>query len=91
MTWALLLTLAAVVFFTSESGKRLIGFGRDSWREVKKVVWPTRKEATQLTGLVFLFVLVLALFHAAHRRQPFRKAGNGQRFNDFLFFHVIYA
>ena len=56
------LVLAAVVFFTSESGKRLIGFGRDSWREVKKVVWPTRKETLQTTAVVFAFSIVMALF-----------------------------
>ena len=37
-------------------------YAQDSVGEAKKVVWPTRKEATQLTGVVFLFVLVLALF-----------------------------
>ena len=56
------LVLAAVVFFTSESGKRLIGFGRESWREVKKVVWPTRKETLQTTAFVFAFSIVMALF-----------------------------
>ncbi len=56
------LVLAAVVFFTSEPGKRLIGFGRDSWREVKKVVWPTRKETLQTTAFVFAFSIVMALF-----------------------------
>ena len=56
------LVLAAVVFFTSESGKRLIGFGRDAWREVKKVVWPTRKETLQTTAFVFAFSIVMALF-----------------------------
>ena len=56
------LVLAAVVFFTSESGKRLIAFGRDSWREVKKVVWPTRKETMQTTAFVFAFAVVMALF-----------------------------
>ena len=56
------LVLAALVFFTSESGKRLIGFGRDSWREVKKVVWPTRKETLQTTAFVFAFSIVMALF-----------------------------
>jgi preprotein translocase subunit SecE len=61
---ALLVVLAAAVgvFFTSESGKQLIAFGRDSVREVKKVVWPTRKEATQMTAYVFAFVVVMALF-----------------------------
>ena len=61
---ALLVLLGAAValFFTSESGKQLIAFGRDSVREVKKVVWPTRKEAIQMTGYVFAFVFVMALF-----------------------------
>ena len=57
-----LLAAAVAVFFTSESGKQLIAFGRDSTREVKKVVWPTRKEALQMTGYVFAFVVVMALF-----------------------------
>ncbi len=61
---ALLLALAAavVMFFTSEPGKALFAFGRDAWREVKKVVWPARKEAMQMTTYVFVFVLVMALF-----------------------------
>jgi len=61
---ALLVLLGAAValFFTSESGKQLVAFGRDSVKEVKKVVWPTRKEAMQMTGYVFLFVFVMALY-----------------------------
>ena len=57
-----LLAAAVVVFFTAESGKQLIAFGRDSTKEVKKVVWPTRKEALQMTGYVFAFVFIMALF-----------------------------
>jgi preprotein translocase subunit SecE len=57
-----LLAAAVALFFTSESGKQLIAFGRDSIRETKKVVWPTRKEAMQMTGYVFAFVFVMALF-----------------------------
>ena len=61
---ALLVLIAAAVatFFVSESGKQLIAFGRDSVRETKKVVWPARKEAMQMTGYVFAFVVVMALF-----------------------------
>jgi len=61
---ALVVLLAAAVaaFFTSEAGKQLIAYGRDSVKEVKKVVWPTRKEALQMTGYVFAFVVVMALF-----------------------------
>ena len=57
-----LVALAVALFFTSESGKQLIGFGKESVREVKKVVWPTRKEALQNTAMVFGFVFVMALF-----------------------------
>lgn len=56
-----LLAAGAATFFTAESGKQLIAFGRDSVKEVKKVVWPTRKEAIQMTGYVFAFVVVMAL------------------------------
>ena len=57
-----LLGAAVALFLISESGKQLIGFGRDSVREVKKVVWPTRKEAVQMTGYVFAFVFLMALY-----------------------------
>ena len=57
-----LLAAAVVVFFTSEPGKALMAFGRDSVRELRKVVWPSRKEAMQMTGYVFAFVFVMALF-----------------------------
>ncbi len=57
-----LVALAIALFFTSESGKQLIGFGKESVKEVKKVVWPTRKEALQNTAMVFAFVFLMALF-----------------------------
>ena len=56
------LAAAVAVFFSSESGKQLFAFGRDAVREVKKVVWPERKEALQLTAYVFGFVLLMAIF-----------------------------
>ena len=61
---ALLVGLAAAVgaFAASEHGRQLLAFGRDSWREVKKVVWPTRKEAMQMTAYVFAFVVVMSIF-----------------------------
>ena len=57
-----LLALAVAMFFISEPGKQLIGFGKESVKEVKKVVWPTRKEALQNTAMVFAFVFLMALF-----------------------------
>ncbi len=59
---AALMALGVALFFTSEPGKQLIAYGQDSAREVRKVVWPTRKEAMQMTGYVFAFVFVMALF-----------------------------
>ena len=56
------LVLAAAAFLSSESGRQLIAFGRDSWREMQKVVWPTRKESLQTTAFVFAFTVFLALF-----------------------------
>jgi len=63
--WAgLLLGLAAAVgvFFWAQTGQELLAFGRDAWREVRKVVWPARKEAIQMTAYVFGFVVLMALF-----------------------------
>jgi preprotein translocase subunit SecE len=63
--WSLLIVGVALgvgVFLISESGKQLIGFGRESWRELSKVVWPARKEAMTMTAYVFGFVVIMALF-----------------------------
>jgi preprotein translocase subunit SecE len=56
------LAVAVVIFLTSETGKALVAFGRDSVKEVRKVVWPARKEAIQMTAYVFGFVFLMALF-----------------------------
>ena len=56
------LAVAVVVFLLSETGKQFVSFGQDAVREVKKVVWPERKEAMQITAYVFVFVVVMALF-----------------------------
>ncbi len=46
----------------SAPGKGFIAFAKDSYKEVRKVVWPTRKEATQTTLVVFAFVFIMAVF-----------------------------
>jgi preprotein translocase subunit SecE len=56
-----LLAAAAGVFLVSEPGRQFVGYARESVRETKKVVWPTRQEALQMTGYVFAFVVVMAL------------------------------
>jgi preprotein translocase subunit SecE len=52
---------AAVGWF-SEPGRQFLIFAVEAWAEVKKVVWPTRKETIQTTAAVFAFVLVMAVF-----------------------------
>jgi preprotein translocase subunit SecE len=56
------LIVAVGIVWTSTMGQTFIGFAREAVREVKKVVWPTRREALQMTAIVFGFVLVMALF-----------------------------
>jgi len=55
--------LAAIALvWTSTSGRDFINFSKEAVRETKKVVWPTRREALQMTAIVFAFVVVMALF-----------------------------
>lgn len=54
--------LATGIAWTSQPGKRFFVFGRESVAEAKRVVWPTRKETLQTTGVVLLFAIVMALF-----------------------------
>lgn len=50
------------VAWTSAPGARFVEFARESINEARKVVWPTRKETVQMTGMVFAFVVVIAIF-----------------------------
>jgi preprotein translocase subunit SecE len=59
---ALGLGAGVVVALLSMTGKTFIGFAKDSYREVRKVVWPSRKEAGQTTLVVFGFVIVMAIY-----------------------------
>ncbi|MBM3366708.1 MAG: preprotein translocase subunit SecE [Betaproteobacteria bacterium] len=52
----------AAVAATSAQGQQFLAFAREAIDEVKKVVWPTRKETMQTTAAVFAFVVVMAVF-----------------------------
>jgi preprotein translocase subunit SecE len=56
------LVVAVLLLWTSATGRDFLSFAKESVRETKKVVWPTRKEATQITLVVFGFVLIMAIF-----------------------------
>ncbi|MBC3881119.1 preprotein translocase subunit SecE [Undibacterium sp. LX40W] len=54
--------VAAILILISQLGRDLVAFAKESVREAKKVVWPTRKEAGQMTAVVFGFVFIMAIF-----------------------------
>ena len=53
---------ALVLMGFTVAGRTFVAFSRESWEEAKRVVWPTRKETLQTTGVVFAFVFVMAIF-----------------------------
>jgi preprotein translocase subunit SecE len=56
------LAVAVACAWTSTTGRDFILFAKEAVRETKKVVWPARKEAMQITAIVFGFVLIMAIF-----------------------------
>ncbi|WP_338846042.1 preprotein translocase subunit SecE [Massilia sp. W12] len=56
------LVLAVGILWTSGPGRNFLSFAKESVRETRKVVWPSRKEAMQVTAVVFAFVFVMSLF-----------------------------
>jgi preprotein translocase subunit SecE len=60
---AVLATTGMAVFVASRTGKgrQAWGFIQDTHIEVRKVVWPSRQETIQTTGIVIAMVLVIAL------------------------------
>ena len=56
------LVLAIVIAWFSQSGKRFLAYARESYEETKRVVWPSRDETVKTTGIVFLFVVIMAIF-----------------------------
>lgn len=53
---------AGFIFFSSSTGRSLILFFKASYTELLRVVWPTKKETTQMTIVVFIFVIVMSIF-----------------------------
>ena len=56
------LVFAVLLLWSSATGRDFLNFAKESVRETKKVVWPSHKEARQITLIVFAFVAVMALF-----------------------------
>ena len=56
-----LVAAAGGVAALTAKGKTAIAFARESRMEVRKVVWPTRQEATQTTFIVLAVTVIMAL------------------------------
>lgn len=56
------LVAGLVIAWFSEPGKRFLAFARESYEETRRVVWPSRKETINTTGIVFGFVVIMAIF-----------------------------
>lgn len=54
--------IAICVVLKSVPGRNFLSFIKESIREIQQVIWPTRKEAVQVTTIVFVFVLIMAVF-----------------------------
>ncbi|MDR2876423.1 MAG: preprotein translocase subunit SecE [Chromatiales bacterium] len=52
--------VAAAVLLQTAAGKHTWAFIGESRTEVRKIVWPTRKETTQTTAMVMVMVVVSA-------------------------------
>jgi preprotein translocase subunit SecE len=53
--------VAVAIAVTTEMGRGVVAFGRSASMEMRKTVWPTRKETTQTTLIVVVFVTVLGI------------------------------
>lgn len=67
MVIRVLLLLLGIIFaitiaWFTDQGKQFYTFSRESIEEAKKVVWPNRKETMQTAGVVFAFVVAMAIF-----------------------------
>lgn len=53
--------IAVAIAVTTQLGQSVVSFGRSATMEMRKTVWPTRKETTQTTIIVVVFVSILGL------------------------------
>jgi preprotein translocase subunit SecE len=56
-----LVGIAGLIGFQTEKGRNAAIFAKEARTEVRKVVWPTRQEAIQTTGIVLVVTLLMSL------------------------------
>jgi preprotein translocase subunit SecE len=59
--WVILASIMAAIAFHTSQGHRLWKFFREAHGEMKKVVWPNRRETFQTTMLVITIVVIFSL------------------------------
>ena len=57
-----MVVVAVVLFFLTKPGKNMAVFLQGAQVELQKTVWPTKSETVQTTILIFVVVLIVALF-----------------------------
>ena len=57
-----MVVVATVLFFLTKSGKNTAIFLQGAQVELQKTVWPTKMETVHTTLLIFVIVLIVALF-----------------------------
>lgn len=57
----LLVVLAGIIASRTTKGQTFVNFAKESRTEVRKVVWPNRKEATHTTAIVLIATVIVAL------------------------------
>lgn len=55
------IAVAGIVALQTEKGRTAFAFAKESRTEIRKVVWPTRQEAIQTTGIVLVATLLMSL------------------------------
>ena len=56
-----LVGVAGLVALQTEKGRNAALFAKEARTEVRKVVWPTRQEAVQTTGIVLVVTLLMSV------------------------------
>lgn len=53
--------IAGLIAMQTEKGRNTLVFAKEARTEVRKVVWPTRQETLQTTGIVLVVTLIMSL------------------------------
>jgi len=55
------IAFAGIMAMQTDKGRRAVIFAKESKTEIRKVVWPTRQEAVQTTGIVLVATFIMSI------------------------------